>query len=276
MTTTTIPQNQRPHERQDERATEGGNLGTNFSFGGSNLGLGGNQRTGGNTERIQGGFNLGIQGGNNQGIQSERQRIEGEREGQYIPERNIQGQTIQGTNLQQGAFNQGYGGNQGGSLQGSNIIQGGSLQGSNITGGNVQGGIQRIQGGNVVQSSIQGQGGRIQGGNIIQGGIQGQGGFIQGQGGIIQGQGNLSGQGHLTESREIQFYSPIQGARLVQSGIRERETEGSQRDPETVIRSDIMKPEQSPDTTARQTEPRIIRAPHILTPQKKKEEEKDK
>ena len=86
----------------------------------------------------------------------------------------------------------------------------------------------------------------------------------------------MSGQGHLTESREIQYYSPIQGARLVQSGIREHETEGTQRDPHTVIRSDIMKPDISPDTTARQTEPRVIRSPHILTPQKKKEEEKEK
>lgn len=129
-------------------------------------------------------------------------------------------------------------------------------------GGNIQGQGTNIQGQGNIQRGVIIQGGSLQGSNI-----QGQGGIIQGQGGIIQGQG-LGGQGHLAESREIQFYSPIQGARLVQSGIRERETESSQRGPETVIRSDIMKPEHSPDTTARQTEPRIIRAPHILTPQR--------
>ena len=66
------------------------------------------------------------------------------------------------------------------------------------------------------------QGTSVQGGVISQGERQTyqQGQTIQ-QGQTYTSNQGLFGIGNLAESREAQMQSPIQGARLVQSGIRE-------------------------------------------------------
>lgn len=111
-------------------------------------------------------------------------------------------------------------------------------------------------------------------GTNIQGGVISQGERQTLQPGQTYGTGKgLFGVGNLAESREAQMQSPIQGARLVQSGIREAEI----REGHSTVRSTIIKEGELPSTASRQgTEVKIIRSPHILTPQRKKEEEEDK
>ena len=59
---------------------------------------------------------------------------------------------------------------------------------------------------------------------------------------------------------------------MVQSGIREQES----LDLGQTARSTIIKQGESPQTTIRQTtDPRIVRSPHTITPQRRKEEESE-